>query len=300
MKKKVLRPVAKTENENTEKKVTDGNSSHRKFSLKHLIIILAAFLVVSVSVVVPVCVFYVDIPVKPVFAEFDQKNDYSISVTWDKVVGAEKYDVEFCHDDPVLTSTVITKGSTQNSRFTMQRQAGPLYFRVRAVKKGRKGKFSDWIRYDIEAWKLSAPGNITIDPASLIVSWIPVTYRYYNDNGNTVTAYEYSYAWEIDGEELTWISDKSIAAEVRLDSGLFTHYLYVDYFQGYSDQWPGDVTLRVKVRALNHGLNILSGFSKEVGGTVQEQALNSIYEENGEYGEAGLVITKEIFDALAK
>ena len=299
MKKKLQSPVAKAENKSTEKKTTDGNTSRRKFSLKHVIIILAAFLIVSVSVVVPVCIYCVDIPIKPAFSEFDQKNDYSITVTWKKVAGAERYDVEFCHDDPSLPSTTITKGATQNGRYTIQRQAGTLYFRVRAIKNGKKGKFSDWIQYDIEAWKLSAP-VITVDSSNLIVSWIPVTYRYYNDNGNKVTAYTYSYAWEIDGEDLVWYNDKSIASEVRLDSGLFTHRHFLDYYQGYSDEWPGDVTLHIKVSALNHGLNMLGGFSKKVGDSVQEQALYTIYEENGEYGEATLDITKEIFDALAK
>ena len=109
MKKKLLRPVPKTENQSEKESVADGKNSHRKLSLRKAIIILAAFLIVSVSVVVPVCVVYVDIPVKPRFEPFDQENDYSVTVVWDKVAGAKSYDVEFYYDDPVLTTTNITE-----------------------------------------------------------------------------------------------------------------------------------------------------------------------------------------------
>lgn len=297
MKKKLLRPVPKTENQSEKESVADGKYSHRKLSLRKVIIILAAFLIVSVSVVVPVCVVYVDIPVKPRFEPFDQENDYSVTVVWDKVAGAKSYDVEFCCDDPVLITTNITKGTTKNGRYTVQRHKGNLYFRVRAVKSGKIGKFSDWIKCEIQPWVLSAP-VVTINPSDLRVSWIPVNYRFYYDHSNTVSAYTYTYAWETEGEEVVWYKDKAISAGVGLASALVSSARYRNYYQGFDDVWPGDTTLHIKVAALNHGLNQLGGFTKEVGGTPEKQALSNIYEEIGEYGEASLVITKEIFDAL--
>ena len=299
MKNKFLRPVPKTENQTDNKTVADGDRPHRKLSLKSIIIILAAVLVVCVSVVVPVCVVYVDIPVKPSFSAFDQENDYAITITWKKVAGAQKYDVEFCHDDPVLTTTIITKGTTQNGRYTVQRQKGPLYFRVRAVKNNKKGKYSDWIKYEIDPWTLSAP-VVTINPSDLQVSWIPVRYRYYTEYDKVVSAYTYSYAWETEGEETVWYKDKAISTGVGLASALASNVYYRDYYQGFDDVWPGDVTLRIKVAAVNYSYNILGGFSKEVGNSAQEQALNTVYDEVGEYGEAALLITQEIFDALIK
>ena len=278
-----------------------GGSSRRKLSAKSLIIILSIILVVCVAVVVPVCVVYVDIPVQAEFVEFDQENDYWLVASWNSVAAAQSYDVEYCFDDPVLTTTSITKGSTKNKKFYIERRAGTVYFRVRAVKGERKGKFSDWIVKNIDAWTLSKP-EVTVNLTDIQVSWTPVSYRYQYDYSKVVPAYVFRYAWKpVDDEDdkLEWRDDKSLTNYVRLDSSLLMLSEYFDYqFNDY--EWPGDITLYFRVAAVNHGFSTLGGFSDQVNETPEEIALNRIYNEIGQYGEVSVTITKEIFDALSK
>ncbi len=298
MKKKYLRPVPKTETTKKEGNA-DERVSRRKFTVKKLIIILLAVLVACTAVIVPVCVVYVDIPVKPSFADFSQQNDYSITVKWNKIAAATSYELEYCHSDPNEGNAEIIKGSTEQNRFTMQRYAGDLYFRVRAVKKNRKGQFSEWIHYEIEAWTLTAP-KVTINSASLLASWTSVNYRYYNDYSPIAPAYIYSYGWQLPDEETVWNYDlKSIAPNISLLAAVFTHSHFRDYYQGLEYEWPGDMTVKIRVAALNYSLYNLD-FTKYVDSSPKSEALNQIYNEVGAYGESELLITQEIFDALPK
>lgn len=299
MKKKYFHPVSRPKAQTGDNGVSGGANSRRRLSAKNLIIILSAVLVICVAVVVPVCVVFVDIPVNPVFEDFDQENDYWLGVTWNSTAGAQLYEVEFCYDDPVLRTTKISKGSTKNRKYYLERRAGSVYFRVRAVKGNRKGKFSDWIKKDIGAWTLTAP-VVTINTATLQISWTPVTYRYEYDFSNVVPAYVYEYAWQAEdeeGEELVWHSDKSLSSNVRFDSSLLTRSEYLSYRAG--EEWPGDIMLYFRVAAVNHSFNVLKGFSSDVNDTPEELSLSRVYNEVGEYGETSILITKEIFDALS-
>ena len=301
MSKKYFLPASKPIDNKETNGASGGSSSRRKLSAKSLIIILSIILVVCVAVVVPVCVVYVDIPVKAEFLDFDQKNDYWLVASWNSVAAAQSYDVEYCFEDPVLTTTVITKGNTKNKKFYFERSAGSVYFRVRAVKGERKGKYSDWIEKEIDAWTLSKP-VVTVNTTTMQISWTPVTYRYEYDYSKIVSAYVYQYAWKpVDDEDdkLEWRDDKSLTNYVRLDSSLLTLSEYFDY-QFNDHEWPGDVTLYFRVAAVNHGYSTLGGFSDYVGDTPEELALRKIYNDVGEYGETSVTITKEIFDALSK
>lgn len=280
-----------------------GGSSRRKLSAKSLIIILSIILVVCVAVVVPVCVVYVDIPVQAEFVEFDQENDYWLVASWNSVAAAQSYDVEYCFDDPVLTTTSITKGNTKNKKFYIERRAGTVYFRVRAVKGERKGKFSDWIVKNIDAWTLSKP-EVTVNLTDMQVSWTPVSYRYQYDYSKVVPAYVFRYAWKAvddENESLVWHEDRSLSPNAQLAGALVTlSGGYYDYYSGLDEDWPGDITLYFQVAAVNHGFSTLGGFSDQVNETPEEIALNRIYNEIGQYGEVSVTITKEIFDALSK
>ncbi len=300
MSKKYFLPASKPIDNKETNGASGGSSSRRKLSAKSLIIILSIILVVCVAVVVPVCVVYVDIPVKAEFLDFDQKNDYWLVASWNSVAAAQSYDVEYCCEDPGLTTT-ITKGNTKNKKFYIERKAGSVYFRVRAVKGERKGKYSDWIEKEIDAWTLSKP-VVTVNTTTMQISWTPVTYRYEYDYSKIVSAYVYQYAWKpVDDEDdkLEWKDDKSLTNYVRLDSSLLTLSEYFDY-QFNDHEWPGDITLYFRVAAVNHGYSTLGGFSDYVGDTPEELALRKIYNEVGEYGETSVTITKEIFDALSK
>ncbi len=301
MKKKYLRPVPKTANESDSKKAPAANA-RRKLSLTQIIVILAAFLIVSVAVVVPVCVVYVDIPVKPTFVSFDQQNSYSISVTWKKTAGATSYDLEYCHEDP-STAEKTTRVNTQNNRYTMQRYAGPLFVRVRANKNKRKGKYSDWIRLDVESWTLAKP-LVTINESSLQASWTPVNFRYYNDYSHTAPAYVYTYGWKFEDTDVQWngyeIPSKATYVDLSPLFGRSVFEDYLDYYAGLSLEWPGDLTLYVKVAALNESRYDIKLDVSYVEAQKELQALNQIYETKGEFGEAELLVTKEIFDALPK
>ena len=271
------------------------------FAWRRLVIALSILLIVCVAVVVPVCVVYIDIPVRAEFVDFDQEKDYWLVASWNSVAAAQSYDVEYCFDDPVLTTTVITTGKTKNKKFYIERRAGVVYFRVRAVKGERKGKFSDWIKKEIDAWTLSQP-EVTVNPSDMQVSWTPVTYRYQYDYSKVVSAYVYRYAWKSaddESETLVWHDDKSLATSVSLRASLLTLGEYWDY-QFSDGEWPGDITLYFRVAAVNHGFSTLGGFSDHVNETPEEMALNRIYNEVGQYGEVSVTITKEIFDALSK
>ena len=296
MKKKYFQPVARPSTQDNNNGVSDGKDSRRRLSAKRLIIILSAILVVCVAVVVPVCVVFIDIPVTPVFSDFDQKDDYWLSVTWNNVAAATSYEVEYCFEDPVLQTTKITKGLTTNRKYFIERRAGFVYFRVRAVKGERKGKYSDWIIKQVDPWKLAAP-LITINKTTMQVSWTPVSYRFEYDYSNLVPAYVYEYAFQGEGEEIVWIDDKTISTGVRLDSYLLTRSEYHSYEVG--EEWPGDITLHFRVAAVNHSYNYLGGFSDSVNQTPAELALSYVYESTGEYAETSLVITQEIFDGLS-
>ena len=300
MRKKYLRTVPKTVDSDKNAK-SSGGKDRRRFSTKTIIIVLAVFLVVSVAITVPLCIFYIDTPIKPSFSDFNQENDYSITITWNKITVAKSYEVEFSYSDPTISTTSsIIKGSTVNPRFTIQRSAGNLYFRVRAVKSNGKGKYSDWIVKEIQPWSLSAP-EISIDPTSLLISWTPVTYRYYNDYSNKVPAYICTYGWKEEGaEKITWMSEEKTVSQ-SLKIAVHTLSPFAGYYQGFSDgfEWTGDVTFYVKVAALNYGIYPLT-MSKEIGNKPETQALNQIYNEIGTYGETSIVITQDVFDAYVQ
>ena len=302
MKKKYLRPVPKTVNETDETKAPDAKAP-RKLSLKKIVVILAVFLVVAVAVTVPVCVFFVNIPVAPAFESFDQDSSYTTTIKWKRVAAARSYDLEYRFADPDDTYVASTKVSTPNNSFTLPRRAGTLYVRVRADKSGRKGKYSDWIKMDIEAWTLAAP-TVTIGSSDLLVSWTPVNFRYFNDYSNVAPAYVYDIGWTLPGGKTEWSRHDfwTLAPQVDISTAVFTHSdfeIYLDYYAGQAE-WPGDLTLYVQAAALNKSRYDINLNSEYVAGDPAYIALSEVYSARGEYGQAQLVVTKDVFDELPK
>ncbi len=250
-------------------------------------------IVIAVCIVVPVCVVTLidSVSIAPSFESFDQSTDYSITVVWNQIKKAEKYVYQYSFEEPSAKSAVTEE--TKNTRFTVERQKGTFYFRVKAIKDGN-GEYSEWISKEIDGWTLSKT-VITVSD-SYKVSWVPVTYRYYTDNTNTVPAYYYSFA--VNG---VW-SDVQSTQTASVDlydyiEQIFTgtKNAYREYYLGNTTEWPGDLTLEIKVWACNHDFFGTVGYVQP---NREETALYHVYEEKGEPATKSIVITQEVFDAF--
>lgn len=256
----------------------------KKLTKKQIIWIIVAAVTlvaaVSVSVAVPLALRNKDAVPTVSFAQFDRLNDSSVTVTWNKIRGTQKYTVEFCYGK--VEDGNIRKLTTENNVATIERQTGILSVRVRADDKS----FSEWASIDIPALKLKAPTKIVFSTENFKASWTEVYFDFY---GTRTPVSIYSYDCGFDGVYSTIGIIAYSGTESESLAALIKAYVRSIYEEDITP-WE-DVTFSVRVKA--------TAKPKFSGSETDSEAyLNKAYVES-DYAEVTVTITKEIYDRIS-
>lgn len=256
----------------------------RKLSKKQIIWIIVAAVAlvaaVSVSVAVPLALRNKDAVPTISFAQFDRLSDYSVTVTWNKIRGTQKYTVEFCYGK--VEDGNIRKLTSENNVATLERQTGILSVRVKADDKS----FSEWASIDIPALKLKAPTKVVFSLENCKASWTEVYFDFY---GTRTPVSVYSYDCGFDGGYSTIGFPASSGTESESLVALIKAYVRGIYEEGITP-WE-DFTFSVRVKATAKPKFPASE-------TEKEEYLSKAYVDS-DYAEVTVTITKEIYDRIS-
>ena len=233
---------------------------------------------------------------EPYFAEFNQSSDYTLTVKWNKIRKAQGYYYQYYYGDPSFNTDDGSKNVsyTENCRVPLERHKGIVAFRVKADIPGSETDYSDWITFNVQAWKLSAPIPTITD--SLEVGWTAVDYKYYGNTQN-VSSYDWNIAYDgvwfnsVDLSNAGTSIDVSETIKQALSSpderfkSMFDKLF--DYRISEDGVWQ-DIIITVRVKATTAKTSVLPVPNE------RESALAAIYDDS-EYGIATLTITEELY-----
>lgn len=257
-----------------------------RFSIKNLtkkqkILLIVGIVVVAaaiaLSIALPLTLGRNEIP-EPYFLRFDQNSDSQLTLQWNAVKGATSYQVEYYFEGSDSESSYVT-----GTRFYIDRKAGVLYARVRAIG-SRNNAFSEYARQEIDALVLGSP-KVTI-AANGKVEWTPVYYKY---RGERIAVKNYSLWYQVGNANTVFLCDEETLSRDIADV-IVQSVPYDSELEEYVP-WE-DVTITVGVKARTD----IDDFYTP---TKQEIFLKGAYIE-GEIGIATLKVTKDLYEEMKK
>lgn len=205
-----------------------------------------------------------------------------VTLTWKAVRKAVGYTVEYSYDGE---NTVAA--TTVNTHYEIpKKKNNTLKYRVKPNFSDKEGEYSESKKIEVAAMTLSKTdeNSVTLN-SNGILGWGKTAFA---SPSGTEYAYAYQVRYSANGLQYTEIN-----ATVNY-CDLTSYIVYaVDYNEG--EPWT-DVTLNVKIKALNCGLSGLDNSLKTDG---RYSFLYNAYEEN-EFTEKEILITKERYQSIAR